>query len=541
MSMEFNASLISNALIEEIIEVLELKSPDLIEIKSASLKALTSIIHLDRDSKLKLIIDSTGANSYHGFLPILVRNCVNSLITDKIDDYPLSFVTALFSFLYHFASYDTGCEALIQCGIKDSLSRVVEWKGTELDHLTFVTRAVRVIDLLTNQFIDLNFVQNNNGLNIFIQRLEYEVNICRVEQPFEIEVSDNKGKVTITEEDIESLKKVEDENSETPMEVEIVEPPTPPQPVPSTSKSTTSEAILQCHPQRAALLKSMLNFLKRAVQCSGFSENIRPLMYGNFPRSLRHIISNAEYYGSSLFLLATDVVSVYVYQEPSLLSVAQDNGLTDVVMHALLVKDVPPTKEVLTSLPQVFTSLCLNNRGLRAFIALRPFERLFKIFLSPDYLQAMRRRRSESIGDTATCLGNAMDELMRHQPSLRVDVIRAIIKLLEQIDHLGSDPKYICTRAASKSSSVQSKETKTFNNNRNMPAPNVNNDSSSSEDEEEEDDDTTTSAEPAPANNEMIIANTPDDSNVSFKIKFFPEEQIPLIDYILNVVMYFYF
>ncbi|OTF79982.1 hypothetical protein BLA29_009194, partial [Euroglyphus maynei] len=149
----------------------------------------------------------------------------------------------------------------------------------------------------------------------------------------------------------------------------------------------------------------------------------------------------------------TDVVSVYVYQEPSLLSVIQDNGLTDVVLHALLVKNVPPTKEVLASLPTVFTSLCLNHRGLEAFIALRPFERFFKIFLSPDYLQAMRRRRSNSGNDTATTLGNAMDELMRHQPSLRSDVIGAILKLLEEICRLGSDPKFICTKASSSSSS----------------------------------------------------------------------------------------
>lgn len=64
------------------------------------------------------------------------------------------------------------------------------------------------------------------------------------------------------------------------------------------------------------------------------------VMDGNLPRSLRHIISNAEYYGPSLFLLATDVVTVYVFQEPSLLSSLQESGLTDVVLNALLVKEV---------------------------------------------------------------------------------------------------------------------------------------------------------------------------------------------------------
>jgi len=46
--------------------------------------------------------------------------------------------------------------------------------------------------------------------------------------------------------------------------------------------------------------------------------------------------------GTSLCIvcLATGLVTVYVFQEPSLLSSLQDNGLTDVVLHALLVKDV---------------------------------------------------------------------------------------------------------------------------------------------------------------------------------------------------------
>ena len=46
-------------------------------------------------------------------------------------------------------------------------------------------------------------------------------------------------------------------------------------------------------------------------------------MDGSLPASLKQIISNAEYYGPSLFLLATDVVTAYVFQEPSLLSPLQ--------------------------------------------------------------------------------------------------------------------------------------------------------------------------------------------------------------------------
>ena len=57
-------------------------------------------------------------------------------------------------------------------------------------------------------------------------------------------------------------------------------------------------------------------------------------MDGSLPASLKQIISNAEYYGPSLFLLATDVVTAYVFQEPSLLSSLQVlNNVTALVTH----------------------------------------------------------------------------------------------------------------------------------------------------------------------------------------------------------------
>lgn len=120
---------------------------------------------------------------------------------------------------------------------------------------------------------------------------------------------------------------------------------------------------------------------------------------------------------------------------------------------------VPATREVLGSLPNVFSALCLNARGLHSFVQCQPFERLFKVLLSPDYLPAMRRRRSSdplgkldclccvihiftsqtcmsrwyifglATGDTASNLGSAVDELMRHQPTLKTDATTAIIKV----------------------------------------------------------------------------------------------------------------
>lgn len=105
------------------------------------------------------------------------------------------------------------------------------------------------------------------------------------------------------------------------------------------------------------------------------------VMDSSLPTSLKHVISNVEYYGPVLFMAGTtllllttslasigtllnimfwlsickflfndgytflpftaiDVVTVYVFHEPSLLSSLQDNGLTGVMLKALVVKEV---------------------------------------------------------------------------------------------------------------------------------------------------------------------------------------------------------
>lgn len=511
-------SILYNGLIEELVDVLQITDKQLVDIKAASLRTLTSIVHLERTPKLSNIIDCTGTASYHGFLPVLVRNCIQAMIDPLMEPYPHQFATALFSFLYHLASYDAGGEALVSCGMMEALLKVIKFLGDEQDQITFVTRAVRVVDLITN--LDMAAFQSHSGLSIFICRLEHEVDLSRKECPFVIKPKIQRPSTVAETEDMDTDMDV----SEVAMESS---------PGPSTSASSRAETDpraqsstvstprtgVQCIPQRAALLKSMLNFLKKAIQDPAFSDGIRHVMDGSLPTSLKHIISNAEYYGPSLFLLATEVVTVFVFQEPSLLSSLQDNGLTDVMLHALLIKDVPATREVLGSLPNVFSALCLNARGLHSFVQCQPFERLFKVLLSPDYLPAMRRRRSsDPLGDTASNLGSAVDELMRHQPTLKTDATTAIIKLLEEICNLGRAPEYICQKP-----SIQKADgTVTVPPARSNHAA----EEASSEDEEEEEALHTFSQQQGePESNRQVVGT---------------EERIPipLMDYILNVMKF---
>nr|XP_020733331.1 E3 ubiquitin-protein ligase HUWE1 isoform X8 [Odocoileus virginianus texanus] len=520
-------SILYNGLIEELVDVLQITDKQLMEIKAASLRTLTSIVHLERTPKLSSIIDCTGTASYHGFLPVLVRNCIQAMIDPSMDPYPHQFATALFSFLYHLASYDAGGEALVSCGMMEALLKVIKFLGDEQDQITFVTRAVRVVDLITN--LDMAAFQSHSGLSIFIYRLEHEVDLCRKECPFVIKPKIQRPSTAQEGEEMETDMDVTDVTMESSPSSSISMEHRLDVELRASSSSSTGISSgpgprpgVQCIPQRAALLKSMLNFLKKAIQDPAFSDGIRHVMDGSLPTSLKHIISNAEYYGPSLFLLATEVVTVFVFQEPSLLSSLQDNGLTDVMLHALLIKDVPATREVLGSLPNVFSALCLNARGLQSFVQCQPFERLFKVLLSPDYLPAMRRRRSsDPLGDTASNLGSAVDELMRHQPTLKTDATTAIIKLLEEICNLGRDPKYICQKP-----SIQKADGTAA-----APPPRSNHaaEEASSEDEEEEE------VQAMQSFNSAQQSETEPNQQVVGTEERIP---IPLMDYILNVMKF---
>lgn len=540
-SQEIGAQLLYHGFIEELVDILHLEGGnEYVDIKSAALRTLTAVVHLDRNSRLSAIIEATETSSYHGFLPVLVRNCIQSLINDD-KKFPIPYATALFSFLYHLASYDKGGDALVACGMMESLLKIISWDGSEIEHITFVTRSVRVIDLITN--IDMSGFQSQSGLNIFVERLEAEVKICRKE-------------LCDDAEDVEMNHNIDETSSDSqaPMDVDSPKPPSNSmsicEPVNHNSQASVEPSAtpckktglnlkdLQCYTQRAALLKSMLNFLKKAVQDSTFSDCIRHLMDGSLPKSLRHIISNANYYGSSLFLLSIELVSVYVFQEPALLSSLQESQLTKDILDAILDKPLPPTREILGALPNTFSALCLNNAGLQAFQARKPFEKIFRVLISPEYLPAMKRRKADLSNDTATNLGNSMDELMRHQPSLRADVVTAIINLLKDLCELGDSPNYICctkpsTKLAEPVPSLAAVDPRTSHPNT------VNEDAVFSDDEDDDDDDSASPpVEPNRESQPTTLKSTLTPSKASAPKSEIVRTPVPLVDYIQNVMRF---
>ena len=70
---------------------------------------------------------------------------------------------------------------------------------------------------------------------------------------------------------------------------------------------------------------------------------------------------------------------------------------------------------------------------MEIFTQMNPIDKFFTIFTSIEHLRALQD------GDVASVLGTNIDELMRHHPTLKPNIMNAIMAMLQQILELGQD------------------------------------------------------------------------------------------------------
>ncbi|KAK6751843.1 hypothetical protein RB195_003334 [Necator americanus] len=402
------SALLYSGFIEEAVALLkvDLNSHELIDpIQTEALRMLCSVVSLEKVSRTSQILDVLSAGSYHGFLAVFTRSIVedmkrNLLNTPGKPSVALS--TALLSFIYHLSNADPGGETLAACGLTQTLLSVISHHALPLDQATLATRCTRITDNFTT--IDVTGFNNCRGMDICIDRLIYEVDECRKEQPFVIDTSG-------------------DVDDDTVGSVFVRAPPV--------GKT--------CHPQRSGLIKALITFIKRAIQDSQFQDSVRHIMEGQLPDALMHIISNSEYYSASLYHHAIQLVVNFIYQEPSQLTILQNRHVPYVILQSMLRKELPNSRDVISHMGNVFTALCLNEKGLKQFKAYAPFDHLFNIVLSIKFIVTMKKKRSE-MNDAAQGIGSSLDDLLRHQPTLKPLMLDSVLGMLNRLVELGSNP-----------------------------------------------------------------------------------------------------
>ena len=124
------------------------------------------------------------------------------------------------------------------------------------------------------------------------------------------------------------------------------------------------------------------------------------------------------------------MMSTLNHSEPTSLVILQEAGLPEALYDAID-SGIEPAFDVIAAIPSASAALCLNEVGLQQLNERQAIPAIFLVFTSERHARILRDR------DHASVVGSTIDELIRHQPSLKKTVLEATLTFLNEIDRIG--------------------------------------------------------------------------------------------------------
>ncbi|KAK3827071.1 MAG: hypothetical protein J3R72DRAFT_374295 [Linnemannia gamsii] len=195
---------------------------------------------------------------------------------------------------------------------------------------------------------------------------------------------------------------------------------------------------------RTALSKAMFKFIIHMMQSPGTHEGLRNLIETTLPATLRDIMETPAALGNSIYAHAINTMTSFIHNEPTSLSILQEAKIPQTLL-ASLSKDIPASNDVVMNLPGAFGAICLNAAGLEMFTKDFDVKKFFDVFSSVPHVRVFQD------SDIASTLGVSMDELVRHQPTLKPKVMAELGEALKTVlkmcgsDAVSEDDISLCT------------------------------------------------------------------------------------------------
>lgn len=351
-------------LIGQMAHLLELGTAAPLKIQVAAICVLESMSHYR--TGLPNVLTSLNVSANHGILMYVLRKVVSEL-EEEASSFSGEFVDAFFSFVSFLIDTDSGGMGLISGGFIQTLVPVLSNHRPE--HMKQVTKCIGMLDNIVNRFTNsINPFANANGLDILVSRIKEEV------------------------------------DSVTAMP-------------PSADSTSVPHEKLQ-------FLRAMLKFILHLMQIAGSADHIRNLIETSLPKSLNLIFQRVNTFGAGVFGIAIGILSTFIHNEPTCLSILQDASLPQSLLNACQ-SSYPVSAEIISALPNAFGAICLNAQGLQMFQEQSPIHNYLMLFASPLGLKHLVDN------DVPSIIGGNVDELIRHHPGLREGVLLQVIELFD--------------------------------------------------------------------------------------------------------------
>ncbi|KAH9485384.1 E3 ubiquitin-protein ligase ptr1 [Psilocybe cubensis] len=347
-------------------------------VQTAAIAALDALARYK--NKVQEVLTAVNAGVNHGILMALVRNMVAE-VSNPESKLPHAFVEALLSFITYIASHASGGNMVVGAGLIPLLIQIMENRSPF--RLPVISKTMQLVDNVLYSFTNaFTLFCAARGVDVLVDRIEYEID-------FDInEYSSEFHPCALT-------------------------------------------GIGELPIQRIAILKHILRSMHRMMQSSGTAEGLRGLIDMSLLKSIKKIIEYRGLFGPNIFPLAINIMSTFVHNEPTSLAIIQEAGLPETFYNAIEI-GIEPSIEVIQAIPNAIGALCLNDVG-QALLSKRPsiIPGIFSIFTSEKHLKVLIDK------ENAVIIGTAVDELIRHHPSLKTPVFEALKSVLGRIEDFG--------------------------------------------------------------------------------------------------------
>eukprot|EP01018_Ginkgo_biloba_P030617 Gb_17424 [translate_table: standard] len=172
------------------------------------------------------------------------------------------------------------------------------------------------------------------------------------------------------------------------------------------------------------LIKALLKVLGSTMHAPANSARSQGSEESALPFSLSLIFRHCHKFGGDIFSSGVTLMNELIHKDPTCFSTLHAAGLPTFFLDAIT-EGLMPSSKALCCIPSGLDALCLNNIGLQAVNDRNALKFLVEVFTSRKYLLSL----NEGVAPMAT----AMEELMRHVPSLRGPAVDVLIIILEKI------------------------------------------------------------------------------------------------------------
>ncbi|GAO46185.1 hypothetical protein G7K_0422-t1 [Saitoella complicata NRRL Y-17804] len=342
--------------------------------------ALEAIAH--HRPKLGDVLSSLNASVNHGVLLYIIRRAIHDLEERAADKEVRAYMDALFGLLHYLSSTQQAGLMLCSAGILPLLVQFMKLEPAATTRA--VTKGVGLLDHLVYGFQPaFTSFCGCNGLNILVDRIQSEVNTA-----------------------VEKAPQWEGQ------------------------KSGTMDYAMSV--ENFALLKCMLKFVLHMMQTSGNQDGLRNLIDSSLLKSLSVIFGNEAVFGSSVFAVAVNILATFIHNEPTSYPIIHEAKLSHAFLEAVS-NNILPSADVMASLPNAFGAICLNSQGAELFKQYSPLTKFFEVFLMTEHVKLLTHT------DVSGILGTSVDELVRHHPVLKEEVMTGVVTVLKGMIEMGQE------------------------------------------------------------------------------------------------------